>query len=44
MAHDGQDLGFNLTVSSTIDNLLVKTRRAADELNGLFATARQQMK
>ena len=44
MAHDGQDLGFNLTVSSTIDNLLVKTRRAADELSGLFETARQQMK
>ncbi len=44
MAHDGQDLGFNLTGSSTIDNLLVKTRRAADELSGLFETARQQMK
>ena len=44
MAHDGQDLGFHLTVSSTIDNLVVKTRRAADELSGLFETARQQMK
>ena len=44
MAHDGQDLGFHVTVSSTIDNLLVKTRRAADELSELFETARQQMK
>ena len=44
MAHDGQDLGFHLPVSSTIDNLLVKTRRAADELSGLFETARQLMK
>ena len=44
MAHDGQDLGFHVTVSSTIDNLLAKTRRAADELSGLFETARQQMK
>ncbi len=44
MAHDGQDLGFHVTVSSTVDNLLVKTRRAADELSELFETARQQMK
>ena len=44
MAHDGQDLGFHLTGSSTIDNLLVKTRRAANELRELFETARQQMK
>ncbi len=44
MAHDGQDLAFDLTCSSTIDNLLAKTRCAADELNGLFETARQLMK
>ena len=44
MAHDGQDLGFHVTVSLKIDDLLVKTRRAADELSRLFETARQQMK
>ena len=44
MAHDGQDLAFDLTGSSTIDNLLAKTRCAADELSGLFETARQLMK
>ena len=44
MAHDGQDLAFHLTVSSTVDNLLDKTRRAADELSSLFETAKQHMK
>jgi (2S)-methylsuccinyl-CoA dehydrogenase len=44
MAHDGQDLAFHLDNSWMIVDLLTKTRRAADELNTLFETARQQMR
>ena len=44
MAHDGQDLAFHLNNSLMIVDLLTKTRRAADELNTLFETARQQMR
>jgi (2S)-methylsuccinyl-CoA dehydrogenase len=44
MAHDGQDLAFQLENSSTIVDLLDKTREASAALNVLFETAREQMK
>jgi (2S)-methylsuccinyl-CoA dehydrogenase len=44
MAHDGQDLAFQLENSTTIVDLLDKTREASAALNVLFETAREQMK
>lgn len=44
MAHDGQDLAFQLEKSATIVDLLDKTRAASAALNVLFETAREQMK
>ena len=44
MAHDGQDLAFQLENSVTIVDLLDKTREASEALDVLFETAREQMK
>jgi (2S)-methylsuccinyl-CoA dehydrogenase len=44
MAHDGQDLVFQLENSTIIVDLLDKTREASAALNVLFETAREQMK
>ena len=44
MAHDGQDLAFQLENSTTIVDLLDKTREASAALKVLFETAREQMK
>ena len=44
MAHDGQDLAFQLENSATIVDLLEKTREASAALKVLFETAREQMK
>ena len=44
MAHDGQDLAFQLENSATIVDLLEKTRGASAALKVLFETAREQMK
>ena len=44
MAHDGQDLAFQLESSATIVDLLEKTRGASAALKVLFETAREQMK
>ena len=44
MAHDGQDLAFQLENSGTIVDLLEKTRGASAALKVLFETAREQMK
>jgi (2S)-methylsuccinyl-CoA dehydrogenase len=44
MAHDGQDLAFQLENSTIIVDLLDKTREASAALNVLFETAREQMK
>lgn len=44
MAHDGQDLAFQLENSTIIVDLLDKTREASVALNVLFETAREQMK
>ena len=44
MAHDGQDLAFQLENSVTIVDLLEKTRGASAALKVLFETAREQMK
>ena len=44
MAHDGQDLAFQLENSATIVDLLEKTRGASAALKVLFESAREQMK